>query len=57
MEKSNEGYQNSDIVIMAAAISDYTPKSYSNKKLKESESKVFTIDLKKQMIFCIIWAN
>ncbi len=41
-------YQNSDIVIMAAAISDYTPKSYSNKKIKkESESKVFTIDLKK----------
>ena len=40
-------YQNSDIVIMAAAISDYTPKSYSNKKIKkESESKVFTIDLK-----------
>ena len=41
-------YQNSDIVIMAAAISDYTPKSYSNKKIKkESGSKVFTIDLKK----------
>jgi phosphopantothenoylcysteine decarboxylase/phosphopantothenate--cysteine ligase len=41
-------YQNSDIVIMAAAISDYTPKSYSNKKIKkESESKVFTIDFKK----------
>ena len=41
-------YQNSDIVIMAAAISDYTPKSYSNKKIKkESESKVFTIDLKR----------
>ena len=41
-------YKNSDIVIMAAAISDYTPKSYSNKKIKkESESKVFTIDLKK----------
>ena len=41
-------YQNSDIVIMAAAISDYTPKSYSNKKIKKkSESKVFTIDLKK----------
>ena len=41
-------YQNSDIVIMAAAISDYTPKSYSNKKIKkESESKVLTIDLKK----------
>ena len=41
-------YQNSDIVIMAAAISDYTPKSYSNKKIKkESDSKVFTIDLKK----------
>ena len=41
-------YQNSDIIIMAAAISDYTPKSYSNKKIKkESESKVFTIDLKK----------
>jgi len=41
-------YQNSDIVIMAAAISDYTPKLYSNKKIKkESESKVFTIDFKK----------
>ena len=41
-------YQNSDIVIMAAAISDYTPKSYSNKKIKkESESKFFTIDFKK----------
>ena len=41
-------YQNSDIVIMAAAISDYTPKSYSDKKIKkESRSKDFTIDLKK----------
>ena len=41
-------FQNSDIVIMAAAISDYTPKSYSDKKIKkESESKVFTIDFKK----------
>jgi|TARA_B100001057_G_scaffold81308_1_gene76773 phosphopantothenoylcysteine decarboxylase/phosphopantothenate--cysteine ligase len=41
-------YQNSDIVIMAAAISDFTPKSYSGKKIKkDSESKVFTIDLKK----------
>ncbi len=41
-------YQNSDIVIMAAAISDYTPKLYSEKKIKkESESKVLTIDLKK----------
>ena len=41
-------YQNSDIVIMAAAISDYTPKSYSDKKIKkESRSNDFTIDLKK----------
>ena len=41
-------FQNSDIVIMAAAISDYTPKFYSKTKIKkESESKVFTIDLKK----------
>ena len=41
-------YQNSDIVIMAAAISDYTPKSYSDKKIKkQSRSKDFTIDLKK----------
>ena len=41
-------YENSDIVIMAAAISDYTPKSYSDKKIKkESRSKDFTIDLKK----------
>ena len=41
-------YQNSDIVIMAAAISDYTPKSYSDKKIKkESRSNNFTIDLKK----------
>ena len=41
-------YQNSDIVIMAAAISDYTPKSYSDKKIKKkSGSKDFSIDFKK----------
>ena len=41
-------YQNSDIVIMAAAISDYRPKSYSEKKIKkESVANGFSIDLKK----------
>lgn len=41
-------YQNSDIVIMAAAISDYTPILYSDKKIKkESGSKDFSIDFKK----------
>ena len=41
-------YKNSDIVIMAAAISDYTPILYSDKKIKkESGSKDFSIDFKK----------
>ena len=41
-------FQNSDIVIMAAAISDYTPILYSDKKIKkESGSKDFSIDFKK----------
>ena len=41
-------YQKSDIVIMAAAISDFTPKSYSGEKIKKnSESNVFTVDFKK----------
>ena len=41
-------YKKSDIVIMAAAISDFTPKSYSGEKIKKnSESNVFTIDFKK----------
>lgn len=41
-------YNNHDIVIMAAAISDYKPKEYSHKKIKK-ESKVqdFSIKLKK----------
>ena len=41
-------FNNSDIVIMAAAISDYRPKAYSQKKIKkESEAQDFIIELKK----------
>ena len=41
-------YNNSDIVIMAAAVSDYRPKSYSDKKIKKKlEEKDFSIEFKK----------
>ena len=41
-------YNNHDIVIMAAAISDYKPKEYSHKKIKkESMAQDFSIKLKK----------
>ena len=41
-------YNNHDIVIMAAAISDYKPKEYSHKKIKkESKDQGFSIKLKK----------
>tara|TARA_A100000164_G_C21938623_1_gene789415 strand:+ start:3287 stop:4486 length:1200 start_codon:yes stop_codon:yes gene_type:complete len=41
-------FNNSDIVIMAAAICDYRPKAYSQKKIKkESEAHDFSIELKK----------
>ena len=42
-------YNNHDIVIMAAAISDYKPKEYSHKKIKKESkaSQDFSIKLKK----------
>jgi len=41
-------YNNSDIVIMAAAVSDYRPKSYSDKKIKKKlEEQCFSIEFKK----------
>jgi len=41
-------YNNSDIVIMAAAVSDYRPKSYSDKKIKKKlEEQGFSIEFKK----------
>jgi phosphopantothenoylcysteine decarboxylase/phosphopantothenate--cysteine ligase len=41
-------YNNSDIVIMAAAVSDYRPKLYSDKKIKKKlEEEDFSIEFKK----------
>ena len=41
-------YNNSDIVIMAAAVSDYRPKLYSAKKIKKKlEEEDFSIEFKK----------
>ena len=39
-------YLNSDIVVMAAAVADYSPKEFSNKKIKKKSSE-FVIELNK----------
>ena len=36
-QKVEENFADKDIVIMAAAVSDYTPKSYSSDKIKKTE--------------------
>jgi len=40
-------FKNSDISIMAAAVSDFSPLRYSDKKIKKGEKKTITLELKK----------
>lgn len=41
-----KNFQTYDIIVMAAAVADYSPKKSSNKKIKK-DSEEFTLDLKK----------
>jgi len=41
----HKNYQEADIIIMAAAVADYTPKEFKNKKIKKKKNE-FQIELK-----------
>lgn len=48
LQKVNERFDSSDIVIKAAAVADYKPKNYSKSKIKKSENE-FSILLEKDV--------
>ncbi|MBI3815030.1 MAG: bifunctional phosphopantothenoylcysteine decarboxylase/phosphopantothenate--cysteine ligase CoaBC [Nitrospinae bacterium] len=39
--------ENADVIVMAAAVSDFSPVSYSDKKIKKEERESITLELKK----------
>lgn len=56
-EAVKDNYKNNDIIIMAAAVSDYTPLSYSDSKIKKSDNDMSIILTRTNDILSYVGSN